>query len=101
MTRAVPASLAGQREARFPWMTLLLCLACLLCSLLYALLEPHQQRIVVEAVGANPARLSELLSGNATSGWGVLFLSLFFHSSWLHLAGNLVYFSRRGTRRER
>jgi membrane associated rhomboid family serine protease len=91
MIQAVPASPAGLREAGFPWMTVLLCLACLLCSLLYALLEPQQQRVVVEAVGANPARLSELLSGNAHSGWGVLFLSLFFHSSWLHLVGNLVY----------
>ena len=28
-----------------------------------------------------------MLAGEAESGWGVLFLSLFFHSSWLHLAG--------------
>ncbi len=91
MSPAVAAPSAGLRESRFPWMTLLLCLACLVCSVLYALLEPHQQRVVVEAVGANPARLSDLLAGNAESGWSVLFLSLFFHSSWLHLVGNLVY----------
>jgi membrane associated rhomboid family serine protease len=72
-------------------MTLLLCLACLACGVFYALLDPLQQRVVVEAVGANPARLSELLAGRAESGWSVLFLSLFFHSSWLHLVGNLVY----------
>ena len=91
MSSTATAPTAGLRESRFPWMTLLLCLGCLVCSLLYALLEPHQQRVVVEAVGANPARLAELLAGEAESGWGVLFLSLFFHSSWLHLAGNLVY----------
>lgn len=85
------APFGGPGETRFPWMTLLLCLACLVCSILYAALEPFQQRVVVEAVGANPARLAELLGGTASSSWSVLFLSLFFHSSWLHLAGNLVY----------
>ena len=82
---------AGLRASRFPWMTLLLCLACLVCSVLYAVLEPFQQRVVVEAVGANPARMAEWIDGSGGSGWGVLILSLFFHSSWLHLAGNLVY----------
>lgn len=82
---------AGLRESRFPWMTVLLCLACLACSVLYALLEPFQQRVVIEAVGANPTRMAEWLAGTGGSGWGVVFFSLFFHSSWLHLVGNLVY----------
>lgn len=91
MNAASMAPAAGLGEARFPWMTLLLCLGCLVCSVLYAVLEPHQQRVVIEAVGANPAHLAKLLDGTAGSGWSVLFLSLFFHSSWLHLVGNLVY----------
>lgn len=74
----------------FPWMTLTLCVVCGVTGLLYSVLDPLQQRVVIQAVGANPSRVAAWL-GTGGAGWGVLWLSLFFHSSWLHLVGNLAY----------
>ena len=81
----------ARRGAGLPWMTLALSVLCLAASAYYAWLEPAQQRVVIGTVGANPARLAALLGGAADSGWNVLLLSLFFHSSVLHLVGNIVY----------
>lgn len=72
-------------------MTLSLVLACLATSLFFGLLDPLQQRVVIQSVGANPSRVAQLLTGEAHGGWNVLVLSLVFHSSWLHLVGNLAY----------
>jgi len=89
--KATSAAERGSRDARLPWMTLTLCLVCLAIGAAFALLGPFQQRVVIDTVGANPARVAELLAGPGGKGWSVLALSLFFHSSWLHLAGNLAY----------
>lgn len=75
----------------FPWMTLTLALACLAASGLYAVLDPSQQRVVIATIGASPAEVNGLLTGQRSEGWSVLWLSLFFHSSWLHLLGNVIY----------
>ncbi|MEM1412350.1 MAG: rhomboid family intramembrane serine protease [Pseudomonadota bacterium] len=75
----------------FPWMTASLALGCLLASVLYALLTGPQQQVVIATVGASPAEVHALLSGERATGWNALWLSLFFHSSWLHLAGNVIY----------
>jgi membrane associated rhomboid family serine protease len=72
-------------------MTLALSVVCLAASAFYALLDPAQQHVIIATVGANPARIAALLSGDATSGGSVVLLSLFFHSSVLHLVGNIVY----------
>jgi membrane associated rhomboid family serine protease len=78
-----------------PWMTLALSITCLLLRVLYGLMTPMQQRMFIEAAGANPATLSQ---GNlepsglfASGAWWPLLLSLFIHSSWLHLIGNMAY----------
>lgn len=72
-------------------MTLLLCTLCLLLAVLFALLDAPRQRVVIETVGANPLLISNWLAGARDSGWLALSLSLLFHSSWLHLLGNLAY----------
>lgn len=72
-------------------MTLALGAACLAASAFYGLLDPARRLVLIAAVGANPSQVAGLLDGAVATGWGVLFLSLFFHSSALHLVGNLVY----------
>lgn len=78
-----------------PWMTLALSITCLLLRVLYQLMSPMQQRLFIEAAGANPSTLAAGLAeptgllGSVT--WWPLFLALFVHSSWLHLLGNLAY----------
>lgn len=79
------------RSRAFPWMTLTLAVACLMASGLYALLDAQQQRVVIATIGAIPGEVNGLLTGQRSDGWGVLLLSLFFHSSWLHLLGNVIY----------
>jgi membrane associated rhomboid family serine protease len=78
-----------------PWMTLALSITCLLLRVLYALMTPLQQRLFIESAGANPSSLAGGLAepgGLFGSGsWWPLFLSLFIHSSWLHLVGNMAY----------
>ncbi len=81
----------SSRPGGFPWMTLTLCVTCLATGVLYTFMDPLQQRVVIQAVGASPARVAALLDAGGGTGWNVLFLSLFFHSSWLHLVGNLAY----------
>lgn len=79
------------RAPGVPWMTLALGLACLAASGLYALFDPLQQRVVIDLVGTRPSVVRALLADPVGGGWAVLWLSLFFHSSWLHLLGNVVY----------
>lgn len=85
---------AGGR-ANWPYMTLILTLLCLLMRGFYGVLGDLQRRVVVESAGANPAELAAALSDPAVAwtalGWPRLALSLFIHSSWLHLVGNLAY----------
>lgn len=86
---------ATRRQAFFPFMTVVLSLLCLVSRFVYGGLEDWQQRIVVEVVGANPAQMAAALADAATPwtalGWPKLVLSLFVHSGWLHLLGNLAY----------
>lgn len=73
-----------------PWMTVALSIACVVIRLLYGLMTPMQQRMLVEAVGANPATLSAAFEASTVT-WWPLFAALFVHSSWLHLVGNMAY----------
>jgi len=72
-------------------MTLTLCALCLLLSAFFALLDPGRQLIIIDAVSANPALIAAWLAGDRAADWPRLLLSLLFHSSWLHLIGNLAY----------
>ena len=80
-------------RVRFPWMTLTISLACAVIALLNALLDPVQQQIVFDTMGASPEQTTALMkSANHTgASWWSLPLSLFFHSNALHLLGNLTY----------
>ena len=62
---------------------------------MYAFMSPLAQQAMVELAGAAPSATAEMLS-QPVSTWfeaGItsIFSSLFVHSSWLHLAGNLAY----------
>lgn len=79
----------------FPLMTMALSGLCLFLRALYGLLEPMQQRVVMDVAGANPADLAALLARPGLDAsnpeWLRLVLALFIHSGWLHLLGNLAY----------
>ncbi len=81
---------AGPRPG-FPWMTLVLCSLCLLIGTLFAMLDAPRQAVIIDVIGANPSQIAGLLAGTRQEGWLALAGSLLFHSSWLHLAGNLAY----------
>lgn len=72
-------------------MTLTLCCLCLFIGTLFALLDQQRQAVIIEVIGANPAHIADLLAGTREEGWLALAGSLLFHSSWLHLVGNLAY----------
>lgn len=72
-------------------MTLTLCCLCLLIGSGFALLDAQRQAIVIEVIGANPMQIARWLDGSRQEGWLALTGSLLFHSSWLHLVGNLAY----------
>jgi len=75
-------------------MTMTLSILCVAFRVVYELLSPLHQRMMVDVLGANPAHLSEALAQGPwlpPAEWAALFLALFIHSSWLHLAGNIAY----------
>jgi membrane associated rhomboid family serine protease len=76
-----------------PWMTLSLGLLCLAATGFFLWLTPWQQQVTLESLGASPAALFELLRGMDGPSARLLtpLLSLFIHSGWLHLLGNLAY----------
>lgn len=78
-----------------PWVVIGVTLLCVLAKLAYTLLGPLQQQIMIEAAGAAPsgtaAMLAQPLRLWLDHGLSSLFTALFVHSSWAHLAGNLVY----------
>lgn len=86
-----PITQADGARAGFPWMTLTLCCVCLVIGILFAFLDTQRQVVIIEVIGANPAHIAGLLAGTRQEGWLALAGSLLFHSSWLHLAGNLAY----------
>ena len=83
------------RAGQWPVMTVVLSLLCLLARAWYGGLDPTQQRVVIEVAGANPAELAAALANRDVAwtalGWPRLAMSLFIHSDWLHLIGNLAY----------
>lgn len=76
-----------------PWATLVVSLLCLLVRLMYQWLEPLQRRVMLESLGASPRELANVLASGQWWSWvgATPVSSLFLHSSWLHLLGNLAY----------
>jgi membrane associated rhomboid family serine protease len=78
-----------------PWVTVAITVVCLLARLMYAFISPLAQQAMVELTGATPSATAVMLAQPLGSwpgaGLTTIFSSLFVHSSWLHLAGNLAY----------
>jgi membrane associated rhomboid family serine protease len=78
-----------------PWVVMIVSSACLLTGLVYAFLPPLAQQALIEVAGALPSDTAVMLS-QPVSAWHrfglvAVFSSLFVHSSWPHLVGNLAY----------
>lgn len=90
-----PVAEPGRARAasKLPWMTLGLGLLCLAATGFFLWLTPWQQQVTLESLGASPAGLYEMLRGIDGPSARLLtpLLSLFIHSGWLHLLGNLAY----------
>lgn len=78
-----------------PWVIVAISLLCLVVKLAYTFLTPLEQQILIEVAGVVPGRTSGLEEFSVMQWFGrhgaTLLLSLFLHSGWLHLAGNLAY----------
>lgn len=78
-----------------PWVTIAVCLLCLLGMLFYQAMSPLEQQALIGVAGAAPAETADMFSLPVRrwydAGFWSLFTTLFVHASWLHLAGNLVY----------
>jgi membrane associated rhomboid family serine protease len=88
-----PVKLETPVTGGLPWATLVMSLLCIMVRLMFQLLEPLQRRVVLESMGASPRELASLLASGQWLGWAgtTPVSSLFLHSSWLHLLGNLAY----------
>jgi len=80
---------------RFPWVTLILFLLCVMAMLLHSALSPLAQSSMLEMGGVLPNRVVAVLN-TPVSKWAddqllTLFSALFIHTSWLHLLGNMAY----------
>lgn len=77
----------------WPWAIILLSLVCLWGGILYLWLEPFQQQVMIDTLGVSPAQLAKDMSNGQWFGLAGIatVTSLFVHSSWLHMLGNLAY----------
>lgn len=78
-----------------PFVTISICLLCLVVLLIYYGLSPVLQQIMIDKGGMHPSSLAMVLS-QPPAVWLDLSLltvitSIFIHANWLHLAGNLAY----------
>lgn len=78
-----------------PWVIISITMISILVKLAYSFLAPLEQQILIEVAGVVPGRTSglrefTLIQWLAAHG-STLLVSLFVHSDWLHLAGNLAY----------
>jgi len=78
-----------------PWVTIWICLVCLLAMTFYQAMTPMEQQALISIAGAAPADTAMMLrlpiSDWHEAGLWSLFTTLFVHASWLHMAGNLIY----------
>jgi membrane associated rhomboid family serine protease len=78
-----------------PFVTVGICLLCLLALFLYSGLQPVMQQAMIEIGGMQPSGVASLLDQPVRAWWNAsaltVFTALFIHASWLHLIGNLAY----------
>lgn len=78
-----------------PFVTISICLLCLVVLLIYYGLSPVLQQVMIDKGGMHPSSLAKVLSQPPAIGWDLSLLtvitSIFIHANWLHLAGNLAY----------
>lgn len=78
-----------------PFVTISICLLCLLVLLIYYGVSPVFQQVMIDKGGMHPSSLAVILSQPAAFWWDLSLLtvisSIFIHANWLHLAGNLAY----------
>ena len=78
-----------------PIVTVSICLVCLTVLLIYYSISPVLQQLMIDVGGMHPARLAQILEQAVASWWDLSVLtvvtSIFIHSNWLHLLGNLAY----------
>lgn len=78
---------------RFPFVTILLIVACVLVFLWQLSLGKHSQAAVI-VLGATPAYLfgnQPYPAAEAIPVWITAFSSMFLHGNWMHLLGNMLY----------
>jgi membrane associated rhomboid family serine protease len=78
-----------------PFATISICLLCLFALLLYSGVSPVMQQALIDIGGVHPSALALTLEQPVAEWWSLsaltVFSSIFIHSSWLHLVGNLAY----------
>lgn len=78
-----------------PYVTIGITVLCLFSFLVYGWLSPLMQQAMIDVWGMRPQNLSELFSRPVAQWWNISLLtlvtSLFIHSGWPHLLGNLAY----------
>jgi len=78
-----------------PFITVSICLICLVVLLIYYGISPDLQQAMIEGGGMHPSRLAQILEQPVASWWNLsmltMVISIFIHANWLHLAGNLAY----------
>lgn len=82
-------------SSRFPWVTLTIFLVCFGIKLLHSGVSPLAQNAMLELAGVIPSQLALVFEQPLTD-WAdyqllTLVSALFFHSSWLHVLGNMIY----------
>ncbi len=85
----------SKARPRFPWVTLIIFLLCVVAKLFHSALPPLGRNALLELGGVLPNQIVPILS-LPLSGWAneqllTLFSALFIHTSWLHLLGNMAY----------
>lgn len=83
-------------SSRYPWTTLTIFLLCTGIKLLHSGMTPLAQNVMLELAGVIPSQLA-IVFALPLEDWAdyrllTLVSALFFHSSWLHLLGNMIYF---------
>lgn len=85
----------SKTQPSVPWVIIGITTICVLDKLVLIAMTPMEQHAMIRLMGAVPQDIASLLqlplSQWFSSGFMVLFTSLFVHLGWLHLAGNLTY----------
>lgn len=84
-----------RNQPAVPWVIIVITTICLLEKLIQLAMTPVEQQAMIRLAGAIPQDIAAMLQLPVARWFGAglvtLFTSLFVHSGWLHLAGNLTY----------